>query len=208
MKTVEREQARVLRRDEGRSVKEIASVLGVARSTFSIWVRDIELTPEQHEALRLRNPIYNGHRAGAAANATLARARRRRYQEEGRRRAREADGFYAAGCMLYWAEGHKARNKVGFTNSDPDMMRFFLSFLRTYFRVPHDKIAVSCNVHVDDVETQQALERFWLEALGLPQSCLRKSIVNRRSKWSTKRRTNVLPYGTCRLTVGSTHMSR
>ena len=34
--------------------------------------------------------------------------------------------------MLYWAEGSKRRNCVEFTNSDPDMMRRFVKFLRRY----------------------------------------------------------------------------
>ena len=61
---------------EGRSIKEIASLLGVSRSSVSLWVRDIPLTEEQHLALRLRNPIYNGQQAGARANAERARERR------------------------------------------------------------------------------------------------------------------------------------
>jgi transposase len=54
MKTAERECARKLRREEGRSVKELASLLGVARSSISLWVRDIELTDEQRANLRRR----------------------------------------------------------------------------------------------------------------------------------------------------------
>src|SRR5436190_1604291 len=44
MKTREREEARRLRREEGRSIREIEELLGVARSTASLWVRDIPLT--------------------------------------------------------------------------------------------------------------------------------------------------------------------
>jgi transcriptional regulator with XRE-family HTH domain len=45
MKVQERNEARRLRRDEGLSLKEIALQLGVAKSSVSHWVRDIELTP-------------------------------------------------------------------------------------------------------------------------------------------------------------------
>jgi transcriptional regulator with XRE-family HTH domain len=44
VKTAEREEARRLRRDEGLSVKELAGLLGVSKSSVSLWVRDIELT--------------------------------------------------------------------------------------------------------------------------------------------------------------------
>jgi transposase len=52
MKKPEREIVRALRRDEGRSMREIAEMVGVSKSSVSLWVRDIDLTPEQHEALR------------------------------------------------------------------------------------------------------------------------------------------------------------
>jgi transcriptional regulator with XRE-family HTH domain len=69
MKTQERLEARRLRREEGRSVKEIERLLGVSRSTASLWVRDIPLTVAQRASLKRRNPIYNGQFKGAAVNA-------------------------------------------------------------------------------------------------------------------------------------------
>jgi transposase len=54
MKTAERELARVLRREQGASIREIAKRIGVSTSSVSQWVRDIELTTEQHEQLLLR----------------------------------------------------------------------------------------------------------------------------------------------------------
>jgi len=51
MKTVERDTARKLRR-EGLSMRQIERRPGVARSTVSLWVREIELTDHQREELR------------------------------------------------------------------------------------------------------------------------------------------------------------
>jgi transposase len=41
MKTLERDRARILRRDGGCSVKEIARIVGVSRSSVSLWVRAV-----------------------------------------------------------------------------------------------------------------------------------------------------------------------
>ena len=46
----ERERALALRR-KGWSLNAIAREVGVAKSSVSVWVRDVELTPEQHAAL-------------------------------------------------------------------------------------------------------------------------------------------------------------
>ena len=129
VKTVERELARALRRDEGASIKEIARRVGVSISSVSHWVRDIELTPEQHAQLLLRNPAYNRQRSGTWIQAARRRTEREACQNGGRARARDGDVSFVAGCMLYWAEGAKDRNQLQFANSDPEMVRFFVDFL-------------------------------------------------------------------------------
>jgi hypothetical protein len=108
--------------------------------------------------------------------------------------------------MLYWAEGSKERNAVHFVNSDPAMVSFFGEFLRTCFGIPDEAFRVSCNLFADHIERQLEIEQFWLDTLGLPRSCLRKSTVNVYSKYSQKKRRNRLPYGTCRVTVHSTEI--
>jgi hypothetical protein len=113
---------------------------------------------------------------------------------------------FAAGCMLYWAEGSKTRNVAQMTNSDPEVLRFFARFLRRYFAVPDERFALTCNLFADHLPRQREVEQFWLDALELPYSCLRKSIVNTYSKYSQKKRQNVLPYGTSRVSVCRTQI--
>jgi transcriptional regulator with XRE-family HTH domain len=203
VKTEERQRARELRAD-GWSVKEIHEALGVSRSSVSLWVRDVALTDEQRRALanRMREgPLVAGERSAAAA-----RAIRRTHQAEGRRLARERDDSYAAGCMLYWAEGSKKRNRVCLVNSDPELVAFFARFLRAHFNVRAEQMRVTCNLFADHSDRQREIESFWLAALELPDACLMKSTVNVYSKYSTKKRAGKLPYGTCSLVVHSTRI--
>jgi hypothetical protein len=205
MKTREREQARALRR-RGRSVKEIARLVGVSPSSVSNWVRDVPLSEEQATALIARMSDCDGRRAATKARVTLWRERRRAYQAEGRARARREDVLHAAGCMLFWAEGSRSRNTVQFTNSDPAMVSFFVRFLREQYRVPDDAFRLACNLFADHAERQHAIEQSWLDATRLPRSSLGKTTVNVYSKHSKKKRLNKLPYGTCRVTVYSTEI--
>ena len=77
MKTQERAEARRLRREEGKSLKEIARLVHVSLSSVTLWTRDIELTAEQHASLQERNPIYNAQRNSARVRSERARLRRR-----------------------------------------------------------------------------------------------------------------------------------
>ena len=204
MKIRERDEARTLRREQGQSIKEIARAVGVSRSSVSLWVRDIELTPMQIDALRQRNPALNGQMIGQRVRSEKARALRRRAQEEGRLAARRGDAMHAAGCMLFWAEGSRKQNAVQFTNSDPAMLGYFARFIRTYFDPPPARLRVACNLYADHAQQQFEVENFWLGTVGLPRSCLTRSAVNVYSRHSQRKRLNMLPFGTCRLTVHST----
>jgi hypothetical protein len=187
-------------------MKEIARLIGVSLSSISGWVRDVPLTDEQRAALRWRDPAVNGHRKGAGANPRRARIVRQTHQTDGRRLAQGAGALHAAGCMLYWAEGSRRKNGVVFTNSDPAMVRYFADFLRSYYSVANEEFRVNCNRFADHVERQREIEQFWLDTLGVPRSCLRKSTVNVYSKHSQKKRKNKLPYGTVRVCVHSTRI--
>jgi transcriptional regulator with XRE-family HTH domain len=91
MKIAERNEARRLRREHDLSLKDIASRLGVAKSSVSLWVRDIELTPEQERRLRDQNGMYTRQLLAHAAWREFHRRRRQAAQQEGRMRAREND---------------------------------------------------------------------------------------------------------------------
>ena len=204
VKTAEREMARRLRREGGASIKEIARLTGAAQSSISRWVRDIELTEEQREALRIA--AYHGHVKGRTMNARLRREARELAQSEGRMFADNGDVLFVAGCMLYWAEGGKTRNQIKFTNSDPAMVSLFVRFLRKYWSLDDRDIRITCNLFADHIERQHEIEAFWLDVASLTPDSLCKSTVNVYSKYSKKKRQNRLPYGTCRVTVSRTRV--
>jgi len=110
-------------------MNEIGRRVGVSKSSVSLWVRDIELTAEQHATLRAKNPAYNRQLSGWLRVAERHRANRHAAQESGRDLARRRQPRHLAGCMLYWGEGAKGPpNQVCFSNSDPEMVRLFVIF--------------------------------------------------------------------------------
>lgn len=205
VKTDERRRARELRA-LGWSIGEIEHQLHVSRASVSRWVRDVELSDEASARLLVRAGL--GPTNSARRSRARARAVREHYQSEGRLRARQGDASYAAGCMLHWAEGDKMRNSVRMANSDPELLALFAMFLRRHFGVRDDQIVITCNLFADHVDRQHEIERFWLDRLGLPPSQLRKTVINRYSKYSKKKRQNKLPYGTCKLVVHSTKIAQ
>jgi hypothetical protein len=189
------------------SLKKIAAELRVSPSSVMRWTSDIALTPEQMSANLYR---HGGPwdperlRAASAARSAQSLARRARYQEEGRRKARRGDPLHLAGCMLYWAEGSKSRNVVKLTNSDAEMIRFFRRFLVESIEIVPGDIRVAINVYTNNGLSLREIEEHWLAVVDLPRACLRKHTLNHTPTSSSGRARGRLPYGVCRLGVSST----
>lgn len=198
-----RQQARDMRQS-GMSVREIAAALGVSKGSVSMWVRDIVLTDEQIHILKARQSRYGGQYSGAQTNRDNARRMRESFQEQGRIKARERRPLHMAGCMLYWAEGAKHRNKLYFVNSDPNMLRFYVRFLREELGVIDEQMSVHIHCHSDRPDEIQRIERYWPELLHLPASCLKKTFVKKGSDV----RKNTLRNGICGIAVHRTELTQ
>jgi hypothetical protein len=182
-------------------MKVIAKRLGVSPGTVHLWTHDIEIAPE-HAA-------RNSRRSRSAFVATWIeknRARRRRYQHEGRNRARQREPLHLAGCMLYWAEGGKSRNVARLTNSDPHMLRYFRDFLVACFGVKPENFRVRLNVYLGNGKTIREIEDWWLNKLNLPRACIRGHSINSFPTSSSGAKRNKLPYGVCALYLNSTRI--
>ena len=129
MKIQSKEKA-IEMRGRGFSIPFIATALNVSKSSVSIWVRDIALTEKQRSALSERCRVA-GNSNGEKVSE-IARNKRRAWQENGRKLAKEMEVDFIAGCMLYWGEGSKTKNSVQLVNSDINLLRVFLRFLHKY----------------------------------------------------------------------------
>ena len=202
-KPEERQAARQLRQQHGLSIKEIATKLGVARSSVSVWVRDIALTAQQQARLDDRNKHHPAQRNGSRANKAKHRKQREYYQQEGRLKAREGDMLHSWGCMLYWAEGNKARNMIAFSNSDVDMMRLFIRSLRESLCICDKDIRFRVNCYTDSKERQEEVVQYWCDALELAEEKTRTHSFNAKPI-SSKQTNDKLVWGVCRVEVYNT----
>jgi transcriptional regulator with XRE-family HTH domain len=159
-----RARARELRL-QGLDYEEIAAQLGVSKSSVSLWVRDLprpqRLVPEEcamriSERMRrywaAERPVRAARRAAASAAAAAS---------IGDLTGRE---ILIAGAVAYWCEGaknkpHRRADRVTFSNSDPELISFFLLFLDTV-GIPRSDLAFQLQIH-ETADVAPAV-RFWL----------------------------------------------
>ncbi len=187
----------IIMRREGHSINQIAKATGMAKSTVSLLVRDIRLDPQQDEDLRAAARL-RGHRSWSQH----CRRQRHGYQLMGRALAQLGEADYAAGVMLYWAEGSKGRNSAALTNSDPDLLRLWLDWLEAW-HCDRSEAKLTINCFLGNGLALEEIEDWWLQQLRLPRTSLRKPVVNNPSSASKGVRRKLV-YGTARVRVNST----
>lgn len=164
-KYVERARARELRA-QAWTLKDIANELGVAKASVSVWVRDVDFVPR---------PRNRGHPAGPFHPMRLKKeAEIERCQQEAIELigdVSERDRLMYA-LALYAGEGAKGDDKIVFANSDPDLIRVFLSWFRHQFEPDESRLRMRLYLH-EDLDLDRALE-FWSELTRIPISQFQK----------------------------------
>lgn len=184
-----REEARRLRRD-GWSLNEISAKLGPPKNTLSLWLRGIELTPEQRARLHEKERLLIGHnRALAAQSNRQARLARIDLQKQKAKTVlATATGAHRdnhiAAAMLYLAEGAKGEGACAFGNSNPQVIRYWLRLLRASFDVDEAKFCIQVLCRAD--QDLQQLITFWSTTTGINRSI--KGNVDQRTAGKPTRR--------------------
>lgn len=180
----EKQQARQLRR-EGVTIPKIAETVGAAKSTVSLWVRDIRLTQEQLDRIKSK-----GQQQAANKNKQERIERQKKLQQEGRGRIGNIKSdreLLLVGTALYWGEGHKAvKGTVGMANSDPAVIKLFIRWLNKCFGVPISKMRIGLNIHED--MDQQEIEEYWRQATKFCNEQFQKTQVARNTVAGLKKK--------------------
>lgn len=165
-KLAERERARELRA-QGMSLLDIASELQVSKSSVSLWVRDMDVTIEQRRA--------GWWTKGNPHPATLRKqAQIQAMNELGLERLGQLSeqAFLAAGAALYAGEGGKTEGEVLLSNSDPNVIAFFLRWFRHFFEVDESRLRVRLYLH-EGLDMDATID-FWSELTGIPRAQFHK----------------------------------
>lgn len=88
--------------------------------------------------------------------------------------------------MLYWAEGCKGRVTVKFANSDPDMVKLFLPFLREICGIWENRLKLLVHMYPDHDERH--LIAFWSHVTKVPKENFYKSFVHEGKKGTYKKK--------------------
>lgn len=194
---------------QGKSYGEILKSLDIpSKGTLSTWFRDLELPPaaskrlENKKLMAIERGLMTFNRKRTAA---IAIENKKILSESLKEVPLVSDQhLLLIGAALYWGEGSNRENKrnlaVAFSNSDPEMARVFLKFVRRILKVPEGRIRAGVNIY-PNLDRNKAL-RFWINVTKLPMENFHTS-VQQSSASKSRRPQNFLPYGTLHIKINS-----
>lgn len=190
-------------RKTGRSYREIRDALKVPLSTLSDWFSEIRWSQDMAKKLAARARIQ--HTARIVELDKIRGQHLDRAYEEAREEAKadldalKYNPLFIAGLMLYWGEGDKATwSQVRLANTDPELIKLFVYFLKSVCNIPEEKIGISILTYpdVDDNSNRQ----YWSDVTGISQERFIKSILI-QGRHKTRR----LGHGVCSVYISSTY---
>ena len=184
-------------RKEGLSYKEIMQHVSVVKDTVSRWCRDIPLTEQQIQRLIKNKEL--GLRKGSLIAAENKRRKRVETTEKITQEAlreigklTERDKFIT-GISLYAAEGNKADNNSGFSNSDPKLIKFMTNWFLEFAKVPKSKLRGAIWLH--EGLNENNAKNFWFKLTGIPINQFHKTYIAKNKIDSKKIRKNIHSFG-------------
>ncbi len=198
-----RDKARELR-TQGMDYQEIAVALGVAKSSVSLWVRDLP-TPARLSYAECRKRSAEGARRYWAAERPVREAQRAAARAAAAAQIGELTDreLLIAGAIAYWYEGTKNKpgrrsDRVVFINSDPSLIRFFLRFL-AMTGSPLEKL--SFRVYIHENADAKAAGLFWLEATGAKPEQFLAPTLKRHNPKTVRKNVGETYHGCLRIDV-------
>lgn len=200
-KDAERARARELR-SQGLTYAEIATELGVSKSSISLWTRNLPhpTTAEQDLEARLAGP-----------KRYFDLRRRRVYIERQNEKLGWANSIgllsdrelLIAGAVAYWAEGSKSKpwrssEQVTFINSDAGMIRLFLAYL-DLLGIRRERLRLRLQIH--ESADVRCSTQYWAEVVGAPVTSFQRPTLKRHIPRTNRRNVGADYHGCLTISV-------
>ena len=184
-------------RQHGWTYTEICRKLGmIPKATLANWFQDIASSPEQQN--RIQAKILRSAAQGRPLARQMLAEKLEQWKTDKRRRADDFIDSLAltsamtklACALLYLAEGQKypASRFLGFSNTNPGIIRLFLQLLRASF--PINESRFRCRISRRCDQDYEPLKAYWSSVTGIPTSRFFQSKADPRTQGKPTRREN------------------
>lgn len=177
-KLVQEKEKAIALRKKGHSYREIMGQVPVAKSSLSLWLKDLPLTKSEKQVLKKRKDknISQG-RIRAASELRKRRLDRELvwYGEvEALFKMHKDNPLFHAGIVMYWAEGAKTDSRWMIINTDVEVIELMKFWVEKFLSIDKDYINYRLFIHrsYDDGD----YEKWWQDRLRVKSSAFLKTV--------------------------------
>jgi len=181
---MEKKQKAIILRKRGLSYSEILREVPVAKSTLSLWLRDIGLAKKQQQ--RITNKRILSARKGAEKRRNQRIEITKEIKNSSRKDIKEINekDLWLIGISLHWAEGAKEKNGnssgIIFSNSDLRMILIFIKWIESVFKIKRSELVYELYIH--ETANIKNAQNYWSKNISIPlnniRTYLKKSKIN------------------------------
>lgn len=163
----------------GKTVRDIAEKLNTSFSTISFWCRDIKLPETVIKKMKF-------NKKERSIKGLLRYSEKKRNQRIKNTFDQKQTGVQIVsklshrdilmiGIGLYWGEGYKESNdEMGFTNSNPQMVKFYIKWLKLN-GVIKDDLIFRLSINKIFTNQEKKIKNFWVKYLNIQENQFSKT---------------------------------
>ncbi|MEK7104792.1 MAG: hypothetical protein AAB868_02000 [Patescibacteria group bacterium] len=166
-------------RQNGTSLGDIVKKFGITKSTASFWCKDIILTESAIKKIKIQGKERY-------VEGLLRYSESKRKERIERNILQKQEGMKIIGTLsnrdilmiglgLYWGEGYKYENgELGFTNSNPQMIRFYFKWLELW-KVEKSSLIFRLTINEFFRKNESNIKFFWTTFLSVKEEQFSKT---------------------------------
>ena len=193
-------------RKKGQTYSEILTQVPVAKSTLSLWLRDVGLAKRQKQRItrkKLASARRGGERKRQIRIERTAKIYNAAKKDIGLLNNRD---LFLLGIALYWAEGakekkHRTNTRLRFGNSDIRMIQLYLKWLLDIVLVDPSDITFALYIHENHRHREQKVKKYWSIKTAFPLSTFVYTYYKKHNPKTQRKNTGKEYYGLLDITV-------
>lgn len=193
-------------RKSGATYSEVLKEVSVAKSTLSLWLRDVGMSKAQKQIFTEKRRLAQLKGAKARKTQRIELSEKIFSQSEKEVGTITPREFWLIGVMLYWGEGSKEKEArpgsgMDFTNSDPYMLKLFVCWLFKIFKLTGDNLVFEIYIHKIYMGRIDQIKKYWSDSLGFPVSKFTRVYLKRHTIKTSRKNVGSVYNGNIRIRV-------
>ncbi len=175
-------------RTKGLSLGQIWEETRIPKTTIRSWIKDIKLSQKQLDKLKFKTQkaLQEGRIRKQKQDKALKLSNEKKLLHKGITNIGNLTNrdMLIAGIALYWGEGFKNKHehRLGFCNSDPEMIRFYIKWLEKSLEVKKENLIVRLTLNESYEKRTKEIEDYWSKITEIPKSGFSKTFYQ-KTKW-------------------------